>query len=325
MPATPEHSRGTRTYGRSHPDSLLQGNIQQTEILRILVRLDSGRKSSPDEEQGQHHCSERCEPQEERAVPGTLLSDQGADYQNVHHRQCTQYEEANLRVTKHGPYHSQVECGDGDANHAPRRFGSERLSRQASGRRIPLIRRVPSKILFHCYSCPGDRPTRAMGTPHFGGEERTIPWHASSIRPRNPQDCATATYPSFVYCPRYPIPASRLRIPTAHFPLNLSPSTVSLYSTVMPSSIPANFRTAENVSVRSFSFRSLSFVSPWSGQLIVPASLSPSPLIFKVDVYGCPPLSYSHFHVPSGSATLSSAAPPGRIPRGPTPSRESPS
>jgi hypothetical protein len=52
-------------------------------------------------------------------VIGTLLSDQGADYQNVHHRQCTQYEEANLRVTEHGPYHSEVECGDGDANHNP--------------------------------------------------------------------------------------------------------------------------------------------------------------------------------------------------------------
>src|SRR4051794_29499261 len=79
----------------------------------------------------------------------------------------------------------------------------------------------------------------------------------------------------------------------------------------MPSSIPANFRSAENVSVPSFSFRSLSFVSSWSGQLIVPASLSPSFLIFKVDVRCCPPISYSHFHVPTGSTTLSSAAPAG--------------
>src|SRR5262245_64357872 len=77
----------------------------------------------------------------------------------------------------------------------------------------------------------------------------------------------------------------------------------------MPSSIPANFRSAEKVSVPSFSFRSLSLVSSWSGQLIVPVKLSPSFLIFKVDVRCCPPISYSHFHVPTGSTTLSSAAP----------------
>src|SRR5581483_7767958 len=95
----------------------------------------------------------------------------------------------------------------------------------------------------------------------------------------------------------------------APFPLSLSPSIASLYSTVKPFSIPANFRSAENVSVPSFSFRSLSFVSSWSGQLIDPASLSPSFLIFKVDVRCCPPISYSHFHVPTGSTTLSSAVP----------------
>src|SRR6185437_12891561 len=43
--------------------------------------------------------------------------------------------------------------------------------------------------------------------------------------------------------------------------------------------------------------------------LIVPARLSPSFLIVKVDVRCCPPISYSHFHVPTGSTTLSSAAP----------------
>src|SRR6185437_11287498 len=43
--------------------------------------------------------------------------------------------------------------------------------------------------------------------------------------------------------------------------------------------------------------------------LIVPARLSPSFLIVKVDVRCCPPISYSHFHVPAGSTTLSSAAP----------------
>src|SRR5438132_11097979 len=75
-----------------------------------------------------------------------------------------------------------------------------------------------------------------------------------------------------------------------------------------------SFRTAGNVSVPSFSFRSLRLVSFWSGQLIVPASLSPSFLIVKVDVRFCPPISYSHFHVPTGS-TLSPAAA-----RPPTPS-----
>ena len=95
----------------------------------------------------------------------------------------------------------------------------------------------------------------------------------------------------------------------APFPLSLSPSIVSLYSTVMPSSIPANFRSAENVSAPSFSFRSLTLASSWSGQLIVPARWSPSFLILMVDVRCCPPISYSHFQVPTGSTTLSSAAP----------------
>src|SRR5262249_55044045 len=60
----------------------------------------------------------------------------------------------------------------------------------------------------------------------------------------------------------------------ALFPLNLSPSIVSVKS--RGNSLPLNFRTAENVRVLSFSFASLSFSSFWSGQLIVPASLSPS-------------------------------------------------
>src|SRR5581483_4754967 len=84
----------------------------------------------------------------------------------------------------------------------------------------------------------------------------------------------------------------------------LSPSIVSVYSTVI--SLPISFRTAEKLSVPSFSFTSLSGSSFWSGQLIVPASLSPSFLIVKVDVRCCPPISYSHFHVPTGS-TLSAA------------------
>src|ERR1051325_8582598 len=83
-------------------------------------------------------------------------------------------------------------------------------------------------------------------------------------------------------------------------PLSLSPVIVSLYSTGILFSM--NTRTAENVSVPSFSFRSLRLVSFWSGQLIVPASLSPSFLIVSVDVRFCPPMSYSHFHVPTGFA-----------------------
>src|SRR5439155_22477082 len=75
----------------------------------------------------------------------------------------------------------------------------------------------------------------------------------------------------------------------APFPLSLSLSIVSLYSIVILLSM--NSRTAENVRLLSFSFTSLSFVSFWSGQLIVPASLSPSFLIIKVDIRFCPPIS----------------------------------
>ena len=92
----------------------------------------------------------------------------------------------------------------------------------------------------------------------------------------------------------------------APFPLSLSPSIVRVYSTVILLSM--TFRTAENVSFPSLNFRSLSFSSFWSGQLIVPASLSPSFLIVRVDVRFLSPISYSHFHVPTGSA-LSSRAP----------------
>src|SRR5439155_26094835 len=51
---------------------------------------------------------------------------------------------------------------------------------------------------------------------------------------------------------------------------------------------------------------SLSFASFWSGQLIVPASLSPSFVIVSVDIRFWSPIEYSHFHVPTGS-TLSAA------------------
>src|SRR5439155_15881723 len=87
---------------------------------------------------------------------------------------------------------------------------------------------------------------------------------------------------------------------TAPFPLSLSPSIVNLYSTLYV--LSPSTRSAEKVSSWSFSFRSLSFVSFWFGQLIVPASLSPSFVIVRVDVRCWPPISYSHFHVPTGSA-----------------------
>src|SRR6267143_1025341 len=86
----------------------------------------------------------------------------------------------------------------------------------------------------------------------------------------------------------------------APFPLSLSPVIVSLYSMGILFSI--NTRTAEKVRSPAFSFTSLSFVSFWSGQLIVPASLSPSFLIDSVDIRFWPPISYSHFQVPTGSA-----------------------
>src|SRR5260370_6561547 len=99
----------------------------------------------------------------------------------------------------------------------------------------------------------------------------------------------------------------------APFPLSLSPSIVSLYSTVNWLSI--NFRSAEKVSVPSFSFRSLRLVSFWSGQLIVPASLSPSFLIVKGDAPCWAPISYSHFHAPPGSAFSPCAPPRPQTPR----------
>src|SRR4051812_24995036 len=70
-----------------------------------------------------------------------------------------------------------------------------------------------------------------------------------------------------------------------------------------------SFRTAENASFPFLNFRSLSFSPFWSDQLMVPVSLSPSFLISRVEVRCCPPISYSQFHVPTGSAALSSAAP----------------
>src|SRR5207245_1103038 len=94
----------------------------------------------------------------------------------------------------------------------------------------------------------------------------------------------------------------------APFPLNLSPSIVRVYSTVIVLSM--SFRSAENVSLPSLNFGSLIFSSFWSGQLIVPTNLSPSFLGVRVDVRCCPPISYSHCHVPTGFA-FSSRAPAG--------------
>ena len=105
------------------------------------------------------------------------------------------------------------------------------------------------------------------------------------------------------------------------FPLSLSPSIFSVYSTVISS--PVNFRTAEKVKVSSFSFRSLTFVSSSSRPADRPGEVVP---VFLDLQGGCPLLStdlISHFHVPTGSTALSSAAPVGRILRTPTPLRES--
>src|SRR5262249_4192590 len=93
----------------------------------------------------------------------------------------------------------------------------------------------------------------------------------------------------------------------AAFPLNLSPSILSVKS--RGNSLSMNFRTAENVRVLAFSFTSLSFSPFWSGQVIVPASLSPSFLIVISSVRIWSPILYSHFHVPPGSA-LAPCAPP---------------
>src|SRR5687767_10799727 len=71
-----------------------------------------------------------------------------------------------------------------------------------------------------------------------------------------------------------------------------------------------NTRTAENVRSASFSFTSLSFTSFWSGQLIVPANLSPSFLIVSSAVRLVSPILYSHFHVPTGSALSAALARP---------------
>src|SRR5437879_5548689 len=92
----------------------------------------------------------------------------------------------------------------------------------------------------------------------------------------------------------------------APFPLNLSPSIVRVYSTVIVLSMI--FRSAENVSFPSLNFGSLIFSSFWSGQFIVPTNLSPAFLSVRVDVRFCPPISYSHCHVPTGFA-FSSRAP----------------
>src|SRR5262249_13832542 len=70
-------------------------------------------------------------------------------------------------------------------------------------------------------------------------------------------------------------------------------------------------RSAEKVSSPSLNLTSLSFDSFLSCQVIMPVSLSPSFLTARVDSRFCPPTSYSHFHVPTGSA-FSSRAPAGR-------------
>src|SRR5262245_12464259 len=113
------------------------------------------------------------------------------------------------------------------------------------------------------------------------------------------------------YFSRLPsISKSRFSPPTSNvpFPLSASPLTMNLYSTW--NLLSPTTRSAENVSSPSFSFRSWRFVSFWSGQLIVPVSLSPSFLIVSVDVRFWSPILYSHFHVPTGSDWFAATARP---------------
>src|SRR5262245_29711128 len=90
------------------------------------------------------------------------------------------------------------------------------------------------------------------------------------------------------------------------FPLNVSPSIFSLYSIM--NLLSMNCRSAEKLKLPSFILTSLICASFWSGQLIVPASRSPSALIVSVDIRFWPPISYSHLHFPIG-LSLSPPAP----------------
>src|SRR5262249_1474236 len=89
------------------------------------------------------------------------------------------------------------------------------------------------------------------------------------------------------------------------FPFSLSPSIFSVYLTV--NFISFTSRSAENVSSPSLNCTSLSFDSCLSWYVIIPVSLPASFLRSRVDSRFCPPISYSHFHVPTGSAFWSPA------------------
>src|SRR5258705_6792910 len=89
--------------------------------------------------------------------------------------------------------------------------------------------------------------------------------------------------PYFSFFSRFPsISNGRFSPPTSTspVPLSASPVMVSLYSTM--NLLSPVFRSAEKVRSASFSFTSLSLSSFWSGQFIVPASLSPSFVIVSV-------------------------------------------
>src|SRR5262249_1723781 len=126
-------------------------------------------------------------------------------------------------------------------------------------------------------------PNTGEGTPKFtcrgrgrAGGAFGSAWQRPSAEPPNRYLPFFSRFPSMSNSCFLPPKAD------AALPLNLSPSIVSVKSRGNP--LPLNFRTAENVRVLAFSFTSLSFSSFWSGQLIVPASLSPSILIVKVAV-----------------------------------------
>src|SRR6516164_11431768 len=82
------------------------------------------------------------------------------------------------------------------------------------------------------------------------------------LETRNVPDASDAVNRYLSFFSRFPLISHSCFWPlnsAAPFPLSLSPSSVSLYTTVI--SLSMNFRTAENVRVPSFSFRSLRFVS----------------------------------------------------------------
>ena len=150
-------------------------------------------------------------------------------------------------------------CGESPANLVP---GTPYAIPGASHFELCMVSPELSPVPMNYVWCPRNSGT-LNGDPAFRGRRKDDTL-ARLVHPPSEPSRLRDYYLSF-FCLLPSISHSRFSPPNsaAPFPLSLSPSTFSLYSTVMPSSIPANFRSAENVSVPSFSFRSLSFVSPW--------------------------------------------------------------